>query len=89
MEVSERVAAGAPVATIFDHAAVGLASQLFVAALLTVAVYLIGRGAAAAGRLFLPIPPEDRRDAFAVAPLDFLPVRLAILPCGSRGPPLS
>jgi hypothetical protein len=87
MEVSERLAAGAPVATVLDNALIGLASQLLVAAVLTLALYLIGRGAAAVGRLFLAIPPDDRRAAFAVAPRDLLPIRLAVVPCGSRGPP--
>ncbi len=87
MEISERLAAGAPLATVLDHAIVGVSSQLLVAALLAIAVYLLGRAAAAVGRL--ATQPIRRRPAQSFGPThrDLPSLRLAVVSCGSRGPP--
>jgi hypothetical protein len=89
METSERVAAGVPLATILDHALVGIASQLLVAALLTLAMYLLGRGALAVGRYLAVRPRPVPRTAFIPVPFSAPLVHLAVVPCGSRGPPSS
>ena len=89
MEISERLAAGAPLATILDHAIVGLASQLLVATVLAVAVYFLGRAAAAVGRLVSVPPPLRPAQFFGPARRTIPAVRLAVVPCGSRGPPYS
>jgi hypothetical protein len=89
MEVSERLVAGVPLATILNHAAVGLASQLLVATLLAVAMYFLGRVAAAVGRL-VSLPPRLRPARFFGPAARTVPaLRLAVVPCGSRGPPYS
>lgn len=88
MEISERVAAGASLSTLLHNAPVAIACQLLVAALLALGAYLLGRGAAAVAELLWSVPVRRAVAAFAAVPLDAPTLRLAVVPCGSRGPPL-
>jgi hypothetical protein len=90
MEVSERIAARAPVETVLHHRllTVGLTIQVVVGALLALATRALACVAIAVGRVMRP--EAMPRASFAIAaPVQLWPVPLAVAPCGSRGPPSS
>jgi hypothetical protein len=91
MEVSERLAAGAPLSTIVDHRVlvIGVGVQLLVAGVLAFACHALGRAGAALGRAIAARPAIAARHAVSSPKSQVLPMRLAVAPCGSRGPPLS
>lgn len=89
MEASERIAARVPVETLADNLALGLTAQVVVAALLALGMHLLGRTAAAIGRVLMARPRQPRGASFVLSPLAGPVTRLAVVPCGSRGPPLS
>lgn len=91
MEIIERLAAGAPVATVLDHhiLVIGLAVQLLVAGALTVATLALGRAAEAIGRAWVERADVATSRLTWFAPEQRWPVSLAVVPCGSRGPPTS
>lgn len=91
MEVSERIAAGAPIATVLDHhvLVIGVGIQLLVAAALTVTSVLLGRLGHAIGRTVGALPIARAATSAWTAPEQQWPPTLAVVPCGSRGPPTS
>jgi hypothetical protein len=92
MEVIERITAGAPMHSLLDRhlLIVGLGSQLVVAAGLALVSWALGRAAAAAGQFFAGVALIAPRTARVVIPTrPWWPRSLAVVPCGTRGPPLS
>jgi hypothetical protein len=92
MEVSERLSAHAPLATLLDRRVlvIGVAVQLVTAFVLALALGLLIRAGVSLARAAnrLEVVASDRCVEVALAVVS--PVRLlAVAPCGSRGPPLS
>ena len=91
MEVIERAASGAPLTSLLDQhvLVVGLGVQLLVAAALALASHLLARGAHALGRALAAEALASRRLAATPVPPQRWPFALAVVPCGTRGPPSS
>jgi len=89
-EVLERLDAGAPIASVqtWRLLSVGVLIQVLVAAALAVALFLLGRASAAAGRAFRrPISLSAGRPVSAAWHSPVVPGRLVVAGGGSRAPP--
>ncbi len=91
MEVIERLVAGAPVASVLDRRVlvIGLGLQIAVAAAIALITFALSHVAHAVGRAFaVPRVPRAAQRLWSL-PAQRWPAALAVVPCGSRGPPAS
>lgn len=91
MEVLERAAKGISLATLLDQRllVIGLGMQLLVAAALALGSYVLARGAHAVGRALAVAIIAAHRSVVSRQPLQYWPFAVAVVPCGTRGPPSS